>query len=442
MKKTIALILTLVMLVAIVGGCGTETPGQQQAPAATPGDTTAPAATGDDPPQVIRIGVLHALTGPLASVGQDFVSTIEAAVDVINNPHPELGDFPFAATIGVPNHGNALIELVLADTQGNPEIAAVEADRLINSEGVVAIIGGHISGVAVTMSNVAERNRVPYFNATATSPALNRRGLEYFFRSTPCDEVFLLDTFEFLASIRDEYGLETIAIVAEETEFGVMVRDIAEQYAEDFGFTIVESFVFPASSASVTSEAIRIAAADPDILFQVAFTSDAILFSQTFRELDVRPQIWMGFRGGFISQEWLDAVGDAANYVMNTQPWSRDLMEFKPFTEYINNLVMQHTGGVGLNGDYAREFDGVIALVDAINRADEVTPEAITRALRETNIGPEWLLTPFPGISFDETGHNRYGRALVTQMQNLEHVTVFPPQYASADMVVPMPPWN
>ena len=442
MKKTMALILTLIMLVAVVGGCNG---GQQAAPGGTPaapGGDAGQAAPGGDAPEVIRIGVLHALTGPLASVGQDFVGTIEAAVDVINNPHPELGDFPFAAGIGLPNHGNAIIELVLADTQGNPEIAAVEADRLINSEGVVAIIGGHISGVAVTMSNVAERNRVPYFNATATSPALNRRGLEYFFRSTPCDEVFLLDTFEFLASIREEHNLETIAIVAEETEFGVMVRDIAEQYAEDFGFEIVESFVFPASSASVTSEAIRIAAADPDILFQVAFTSDAILFSQTFRELDVRPQIWMGFRGGFISQEWLEAVGDAANYVMNTQPWSQDLVAFKPFTEYINNLVIQHTGGVGLNGDYAREFDGIIALADAINRADAVTPEAVTRALRETNIGPDWLLSPFPGISFDETGHNRYGRALVTQMQNLQHVTVFPPQYASAEMVVPMPPWN
>ena len=437
MKKAITLMLAMIMFVAVVGGC---------APAAAPGETpgaapTAPGDTAAEEVPVIRIGILHGVTGPLAAVGQEFVGTVMAAVDIINNPHPQLGDFPFAAGEGLPNLGGARIEIVVADTQSNPEIAAIEADRLINAEGVVALAGGHLSGVALTASVTAERNRVPYITGTATSPPLTDRGLEYFFRATPHDGTFARNAFDFLDSIREQYGIETIAIVAEEAEFGAMQRELYTQEALARGYTIVESFLYPSAPVSITSEAIRIAAAQPDVIFQASQGPEAILFTQAFRQFDVRPTAWITGRAGFISPEWFDAVGTDANYVMTINAWSLDLARVKPFIDDINEIVVRHAG-VPLNGDYAREFDAFMILVDAINRAGSTDSAAITQALRETNMSADWLVCPWPGVRFDETGQNVYGDGIMTQVHNQEYVTIWPEAVATAQWVIPMPPWS
>ncbi|MFR3752627.1 MAG: ABC transporter substrate-binding protein [Enterocloster sp.] len=61
-------------------------------------------------------------------------------------------DYPFAKTQGLPNLGNARIEIIAADSQGNPEVGATEAERLITEEKVTGLIGCDASGVTKTAS--------------------------------------------------------------------------------------------------------------------------------------------------------------------------------------------------------------------------------------------------------------------------------------------------
>src|SRR6266478_1286260 len=44
----------------------------------------------------VKIGALYPMSGNSASVGLHAKAAIETAVDIINNAHPELGDFPLA----------------------------------------------------------------------------------------------------------------------------------------------------------------------------------------------------------------------------------------------------------------------------------------------------------------------------------------------------------
>ncbi len=102
---------------------------------------------------VLKLGVLFPLTGPCATAGQRCVAAVETAAEVINNKHPEL-DVPLAKKEGILN--GMKIQLVVADTQGKPDVAKSEAERLVNQEGVYAIIGSYNSSAskpacAVTM---------------------------------------------------------------------------------------------------------------------------------------------------------------------------------------------------------------------------------------------------------------------------------------------------
>ena len=66
--------------------------------------------------------------------GTPTINTLKAMAELINNEYDI--DYPFAKTQGLPNLGNARIEIIAADSQGNPEVGATEAERLITEENV------------------------------------------------------------------------------------------------------------------------------------------------------------------------------------------------------------------------------------------------------------------------------------------------------------------
>jgi branched-chain amino acid transport system substrate-binding protein len=122
------------------------------------GATSISPARGQD---VIRIGALYPLSGAVAKSGEDTLNAIRLAVDVINGKYPD-SNLPFAKPGGLPGLKGAKIELITADHQASPEIGAAEAERMITQQKVVALIGTFHSSVASTVSQVAERNQIPF----------------------------------------------------------------------------------------------------------------------------------------------------------------------------------------------------------------------------------------------------------------------------------------
>ena len=94
------------------------------------------------------------------------------------------------------------------------------------------------------------------------------------------------------------------------------------------------------------------------------------------------------------------------------------------------------------NGNSARSFTGLFVLADAINRAGSSAPEAIRKALSETNIPGKHLIMPWEGVKFDSTGQNTQGRGIIVQIQNGEFATVWPFDIATKDIIWPMPAWD
>ncbi|MGZ3580135.1 MAG: ABC transporter substrate-binding protein, partial [Syntrophales bacterium] len=128
--------------------------------------------------KVIKIGAVYPLTGNIASTGLDCKRGAELAVDIINSKYNL--NLPLAKVEGLPNLGGAKIELVFADTKGEPKNGMSETERLISQEKVVAIIGAYQSSVTKTASQATERLKVPYVCSDSSSPTLTERGLQYF----------------------------------------------------------------------------------------------------------------------------------------------------------------------------------------------------------------------------------------------------------------------
>jgi len=397
-----------------------------------------PAAAAEE----VKIGVIYPLTGAAASTGLELKNAAQLAADLINGTDQSLG-LPLAGAGGLPRLQGAKLRLVFADHQGNPQVGATEAERLITQEKVAALAGCYFSSVTATASQTAERYGVPFLNGESSSPALTTRGFKWFFRTTPHDELFVQNAFEFLRDLEKKRGLKPrrIAILSENTEFGTGAARLQEKYAKEGGYEIVEKVLYPPKSTQLTSEVQKLKAARPDVVMQSSYLGDAILSMKTYKELGFLPTALLANDAGFNDSEFLRTMGRDGNFVISREVWALDLAAQKPVIGKANALL-QARHQVNFNGNSARAFTGIFALAEAINRAGSTKAEDIQKALRQTDIPADQLIMPWGGIQFDETGQNRKGAGIIVQVQEGKYVTVWPFALASKDVIWPLPAWD
>jgi branched-chain amino acid transport system substrate-binding protein len=297
--------------------------------------------------------------------------------------------------------------------------------------------------VTATASQVAERLGVPFLNADSTSSTLTQRGFKWFFRTTPHDELFVQNFFAFLKDMaaRKHVHVKTLAVLNENTLWGAETAKLEEKLAGEHGYQITEKILYPAKSTQLTSEVQRIKAAGADVVMQSSYLGDAILAMKTYKDLGYAPAALLANDAGFNDSEFLKTLGKDGEYVLSREVWALDLAAQKPLIKRVNDML-QERHKVNFNGNSARAFTGILTLADAINRAGSTRPEAIQKALRETNIPGDKLIMPWDGIQFDETGQNKLGAGIMVQVQGGKYVTVWPFKLASHDVVWPMPPWS
>jgi branched-chain amino acid transport system substrate-binding protein len=392
--------------------------------------------------QEIRIGVIYPLTGAAASTGLELKNAAELAADLINNGTKGL-NLPLTTTGGLPNLKNAKIRLIFGDHQGNPQTGATETERMISQEKVAAIVCCYFSNVTQTASQVAERSGIPFLNAESSSATLTDRGFKWFFRTTPHDNLFVTNFFEFLKDVekKKNVSVKRIALFNENTLFGTETTKIEEKLAAEQKYPIVEKIIYPAKSTQLTSEVQRIKAANPDLIMQSSYLGDAILSMKTYKELGVSPDALLANDAGFNDSEFLKTMGKDAEYVLSREVWALDLTAKNPLIKQVNDLYMERYK-TNFNGNSARTFTGVFALAEAINRAGSTDPEAIRKALAATNIPGDKLIMPWKGIKFDATGQNTLGTGIIVQVQGGTYVTVWPFDLAAKDLIWPMPKWD
>jgi branched-chain amino acid transport system substrate-binding protein len=393
--------------------------------------------------QEIKIGVIYPLTGPAASTGAELKSALELAADIINNGAKGVTGLPFASGGGLPNLKGAKIKLVFADHQGNPQTGASEAERLISQEKVVALVGSYFSNVTATASQVAERYGVPFLNPESSSATLTQRGFKWFFRTTPHDDLFVHNFFDFLKELeaKKKMKIGTIATFNENTLWGNETTKLEAKLAPDNGYNIVKQVTYPAKSTQLTSEVQTLKAAAPSLVMQSSYLGDALLSMKTYKELGFSPDMILANNAGFTDTEFIRTLGKDAEYVITREVWALDLATKNPLIKEVNALFNARTKN-NFTGNSSRTFTGLMVIADAINRAGSTEPEAIRKALAATNLPASALIMPWGGVKFDESGQNTLGRGILVQIVGGTYHTVYPFNLATQDVVWPMPKWD
>lgn len=387
--------------------------------------------------KVITIGAIYPLSGALASTGTELKQAIELAVEVINNAHPELKGIPLAAESGLPNLGGAKIKVIFADSQGNPSVGQAEAQRLIDHDHVVALVGAYQSAVTKTASRIAEQRQIPFLNPESSSPDLTERNYKWFFRTTPNDETFIDNMMQFLDGIK-QVPTKRIGVVYENTDFGVNTFKAVEKFAKKTGRTIVADVAYSAGAPSLNAETQKLADAKPDVAIFASYTSDAMLFVRTMRQTKYAPPVFLANDAGFIDPRFISEVGPQVQGVLTRDVWGNDLFTIKPVIKQINDMFKAKSGN-NLNGNSARSLQGMLVLADAINRAKSTKPDDIRKALAATNLTADQVIMPWEGVKFDANGQNLLGQGLILQLEGNQYQTVWPTRYKKEESLPKLP---
>ena len=268
--------------------------------------------------KVVKSGAVMPMSGGAASIGVHAKAAFDVVMDIVNNAHPELGNFPLAKNAGLAGLGGAKVDVVFADNQGSPATGQNQTLRLITEEKVVAITGAYQSGITLTSSAIAEKYGIPYVNGESVAANLTERGFKWFFRTTPIASDFAKVFSDFLADMKAQGAkTDSIALVHDNTEYGKSVADTITTAFKEKGIAIALDVAYASNATDVQSQVLQLKEKKPDVVLMISYTSDAILFAKTFQAQDYKPAMLIADDAGYSDPSFIKAVGKISQGAFN-----------------------------------------------------------------------------------------------------------------------------
>jgi len=390
--------------------------------------------------KTVKIGGIFPLSGNAASTGVHTKAAIEVAMDIINNAHPELGNFPLARNAGLAGLGGAKVEVVFADNQGSPATGQNQALRLITEEKVVALTGAYQSGITLTASAISEKYGIPFLNGESVAANLTERGFKWFFRTTPVAADFARIYFDFLKDMKAAgASTDSVALVHDNTEYGTSVATVITNVFKANGENAPIDIAYAPNATDVQAQVLQLKEKKPDVVIMISYTSDAILFAKTMQSLDYKPAMLIADDAGYSDPSFIKAVGKISQGAFNRSSWS--VGPAGSPTALIADMYKKKSGDE-MDDTAARQMQGFFVLCDAIDRAGSADPAKIQAALKATDLKPDQLIMGYKGVKFDDKGQNILAAGVMIQLQDGEnYTTVWPKANAQKAPVLPYKGW-
>ena len=200
-------------------------------------------------------------------------------------------------------------------------------------------------------------------------------------------------------------------------------------------------------ATTLASEVQRLQAANPDVLFNVQYPAETVVFENDAKRAGFMPKVMATSNGAYSDETWLQAqkkTNGAAGW-LGRDPTAIDLAHERPAWKKVNEIYKKYSRGQNMGELAMREITGLLWMADAINRARSVEPAALQKAANETNMAPEQLIIDYKGIRF-ENGQNVLATGVVTQVGwDGEKHTLWPWDLATKanfKPIFPSPSWQ
>jgi branched-chain amino acid transport system substrate-binding protein len=251
----------------------------------------------------IRIGLLAAKTGPLASGGIDM---------------------ELALTMFLKDRDSTLagrkVELIVADTAGVPATARTKAQELVEKNNIHCVIGPLAAFEALAIADYLTEKEVPTLGVAAAEDMTQRHPSPWFVRLTSTSAQCAYPLAEYSAR---ELKYKTIVTIADDFAYGHEMCAGFQRAFEDNGGKIIQKIFTPLATPDYGSYVAQVKAADA--IFLGTAGSNGFRFLRQFIEYGLKDK--MAVIGGMtaLDESVLRNMGDEALGILTTSWYSAEL---------------------------------------------------------------------------------------------------------------------
>lgn len=303
------------------------------------------------------------------------------------------------------------VEVVIGDTETNPDTAVSVARRFVDEDEVVALVMGSVTPISIAIAEVAQEAEVPYVSmasslAIVTDPDTGEM-LPWVFKTPQSNGDVATWQVERLTAL----GATSICYLYENTGYGRDCFNSSSSALEDAAFETAYSDSFERTDTEFPQVA-SVEAASCDAVVVGAIPPGASLVTIAVR--DAMPDIPIIHGHGVCTEDFITTAGDAAEGV--ELPCSQviiaaDVADDHPqkdvFVEFTNDYT-EYTGDpVNTFGGHA--WDALMWVVEALESLDDGMTLQDQRAAVRDYI--EANITDWPGTAgvFNITAEDHYG---------------------------------
>jgi len=245
-------------------------------------------------PKVIKIGAIFSQTGSIAPYGEKALEGFHLGIEEMKKD-------------------GLMVEVVLEDTQSNPQDAVSAFQKLATVHKVPVIIGPEASSLAMAIAPLANQYKIVLFAPTVSVDAYTTPN-DYTFRNWPAARL-IAEKMAYVAY--EKLNLRKMAILHINNDMGVSYITSFKKKFEVLGGKVIVTESYSPDATDFRTQLTKIKAAHPEALYLIGHVEMGQVLKQ-MKELSLSLRILSGI--GIEGPKTKEIAGDLMNGIIYTTP--------------------------------------------------------------------------------------------------------------------------
>jgi len=327
----------------------------------------------------VLVYVASPLSGFQANGGQTVLGGVNLMVDELNRAGGLLGYR--VVVVPMDDESDSKVAVTVAD-----EIkAAVDAGKR-----VIGVIGHYNSGQTLAAMEIYKDLPIVVITPTASEVSITQRGYRNFFRVNANDAVQARVDARFLV---EQLGASRIAIVHNDTEYGVGLRDAMQQAIAELGAEAIATLQVTEGQEAYDQEIAQLRQAAPDAVFYAGYEIEAPYLRYALVQAGLTMH-FLASDGAFLSATIDKAEGTAEGmYVSGFAPSPAQAVT-QDWVQRYQKVDHRNPDTYSING-----YSAMQVLAEGVKKAGALNAARISDAIRGLKIE-----TPVGNLAYQDNG--------------------------------------
>jgi branched-chain amino acid transport system substrate-binding protein len=336
--------------------------------------------------EVVKIGHVGPISGPIAHLGKDNENGARMAIDELNAKGVTIGG------------KKVKFELLAEDDAADPKQGTAAAQKLVDAK-VNGVIGHLNSGTTIPASKIYNDAGIPQISPSATNPKYTQQGFKTAFRVVANDGQLGGTLGRYAA---EKLGAKKVAVIDDRTAYGQGVAEEFMKGAKSKGVQIVAQQYTNDKATDFNAILTSIKSKNPDIVFFGGMDAVAGPMMRQMKALGIKAKFMGG--DGICTENLAKLAGDAIgeDQVVCAEAGGVEEAQKKGMDDFKAAFKKKFNADVQIYAPYV--YDATMVMVEAMKKANSTDPAKYLPELAKINY--KGVTGP---IAFDSKGDIKNG---------------------------------